>query len=208
MPSITIRSFAEMMSLPAHAQVRILTDQKYPRTAPASYRTPYYRQAQLAIRGYFAAGNTTASLAQAKRLIAASSAQPSRRDNNIRAINEFAASAHASRRLTPQRSPRGLSRDLAGLELRLSFDLVADDSGSTKYIFYNLKSIATGRDLARTTLELGHWVLSAQRGAAIKDLEFVDLPDNKVYVLKSTRAGTLKIAAKNAQIITTLWPTI
>ena len=36
---------AEMLELPAHAQARILREQKYPKQAPQVFRTPYYQPA-------------------------------------------------------------------------------------------------------------------------------------------------------------------
>lgn len=45
MPSLSVRAMAEMLELPAHAQARILREQKYPKQAPQVFRTPYYQPA-------------------------------------------------------------------------------------------------------------------------------------------------------------------
>jgi hypothetical protein len=42
MPELTVRSFAELVHLPAYEQSRILYEQKYPRQAPQTFKSPYY----------------------------------------------------------------------------------------------------------------------------------------------------------------------
>ena len=41
MPRISVRSFAEMLSLPAYEQLRVLYEQKYPKKEPQTFKIPY-----------------------------------------------------------------------------------------------------------------------------------------------------------------------
>lgn len=96
-PSLTVRSFAEMLSLPAYAQARILTEQKYPKQAPQVFRTPYYQYAMTGIRSYYKAGNDPAQLALAASKIEA--LKEARRDHNLRILNSFKASELSGRKI-------------------------------------------------------------------------------------------------------------
>jgi len=127
MPSLTIRSFAELLNLPAHAQARILTEQKYPKQGPQSFKTPYHQQALSGIRSFYRTGNDSGQLALAASRIEAFK-QEAKRDNNLRILSSFAQSGLATRKiqLSGAKHLKFTSQDVV---LRVSPDLWGDENG-------------------------------------------------------------------------------
>jgi hypothetical protein len=207
MPSLTIRSFAELLNLPAHAQVKILTEQKYPKKGPQSFKTPYYQQALTGIRGFYKKGGDAEQLTLAKSRIEQFT-QESKRDNNLRIINSFVESDLPKRQLQVG-SVKHLTFNIQEIALRFSPDLNGNEGGSERYILLHYRSQPLNAELARTTLELVHWGLECG-GAPVstKHLEYVDLFAGTTYSIAKRRVSTIAAAEQNLKIISTLWPSL
>jgi hypothetical protein len=207
MPSLTVRALAEMLNLPAHAQARILSEQKHPKNAPQVFRAPYYQQALVGIRSYYKGGKDLSKIALAAAKCEAFK-QESKRDHNLRVLNSFKASELAARTLVL--APKKVIRLTQGnVELKLTPDLEAMENGQPRALFLNLRGQAMDPELARVTLEIAHWVLEKnQLPAAADNLEYVDLFKGHRYVLGKRRASTIKAVTQNFKIIETLWPTL
>lgn len=207
MPSLTVRSLAEMLNLPAHAQARILSEQKYPKNAPQSFRTPYYQQALTGIRSYYKGGKDPSRLA-----IAAAKCetfkQESKRDHNLRVLNSFKASELSARSLILE--PKQVIRLKEGsVELKLTPDLEAMEEGVPRAVFLNLRGQVLDPELARVTLEIAHWVLEKnQLPVTSNRLEYFDLYKGQRHLLGKRRASTIKAVTDTFKIIETLWPTL
>ena len=207
-PRLTVRAFAELLALPAYAQLRILEEQKYPRNEPQSFKLPYYSPALTAIREFYRAQNDPLVLAKARQTMA-NIKLPSKRSNNLRVVNQFEGSKEAVRLLTP-RSLFSRTAILGNTTLSVKFDLVAEESGKPRLILYNCRQSAIERDIARMTLELSHWVLAQTGGAAdIRRLQFVDLAaSTRLHSQAVLRTATIRKAQQNARVIEALWDTI
>jgi len=207
MPSLTIRSFAELLNLPAHAQVRILSEQKYPKQGSQSFKTPYYQQALRGIRSFYKAGRNSEQLALAAARIEAFT-QESKRDNNLRIINSFKQSDLSKRNLQIG-SVKRLAITAQDVVLRFSPDLSGDESGTERFILLHCRALPLDPELARTTLELVHWGLECGgEEASTKQLEYVDLFTGKTHSIGKRRISTITAAKQNLKIIQTLWPTL
>lgn len=207
MPSLTIRSFAELLNLPAHAQARILTEQKYPKQGPQSFKTPYYQQAISGIRAYYKAGNDFGQLALAASKIEAFK-QESKRDHNLRILNSFKQSDLPGRKLHVAKTQH-VTFKAEDVDLRFSPDLSGAESGTDRYLLLHYRAQPLHQELARTTLELAHWALeSAGSAASPKQIEYVDLFTGVVHTIAKRRVSTISAAEQNLKIIKTLWPTL
>jgi hypothetical protein len=206
-PSLTVRSFAEMLNLPAYTQARILTEQKHPKQAPQVFRTPYYQYALTGIRSYYKADNDPAQLALAAAKVEALK-KDARRDHNLRILNSFKLSDMRLRqfKLAPSKT---VAHTIADIELRLSPDLRGVADGKELITFLNLRAQPLDTDLARTTIELAHWLLE-KHGVEIplKRIEFVDLFKGTTHTISKRRATTITAATQNLKIIQTLWPSL
>lgn len=198
---------AEMLQLPAHAQVRILTEQKYPKQIPRVFRTPYYQPALTGIRRYFRAGNDKAELAAAKANIMLLSRE-SKRDQNSRVLDGFARSTLSKRKLLLQTNS-GIKAQVGAVELRLGPDLRVLENGLEEYIYLNCRAQALDPGVAIRTAEIAHWVLE-QSGVRmpIGQIEYVDLFTGNSHATTKRRAATTKALTQNFKIIETLWPTL
>lgn len=207
MPSLTVRSLAEMLDLPAHAQARILTEQKYPKQGPQVFKTPYYQQAIAGIRAFYKAGNDDAQLALAATRIETFK-QDAKRDNNLRILSSFRQSELSARKLQVGASKRW-TFNVQGVELRFSPDVNYKEAGSERILMLHYRAQPLDAGLARTTLELAHWAL---HGAGLpidaKRLEYFDLFSIKSHSMAKPRASTIKAAEQNLKIIQALWPTL
>jgi len=94
-PALTVRAFAELLSLPAYEYLRILHEQKYPRQQPQVFRTPFYLPALSGIRQYYRSGNDRAALVPARQAIALLGLE-SRREHNTRVLDQFERSTQSS----------------------------------------------------------------------------------------------------------------
>jgi hypothetical protein len=207
MPSLTVRSMAEMLNLPAHAQARILSEQKHPKQAPQVFRTPYYQQALAGIRQYYKAGRDHSKLTLAA-LKCEEFEQESKRDHNLRVLNSFKASELAARDLLL--TAKNLTKlALNNVELRLMPDLAATEGGKPRIVFLNFRGHALDPEVARLTLEIADWVFEKnQIPIGTKNLEYVDLFKGKAYAIAKRRASTIKAVTQNFKIIEALWPTL
>lgn len=207
MPKLSARALSELIGLPAYEQVRILAEQKYPRRQPQSFRIPYYATALKGIRDYFKAGRTQAALLDAKRR--AMRIQPeSRRNHNLRVLDLFKDSDQSKRLLSPI-PLTNYNTILGSLELTLRFDLVGNERRRVRRILYNTRVAPIGEEIARTTLDVAHWVMEKTGDhTQMQDLQYVDLPTGEVYSWTRRRKTTIRKIRRNVQIIDTLWPTI
>lgn len=208
MPSMSVRSFAELLALPMYEQVRILEEQKFPRRGNAQFKIPYYSGALKAIRRFYRQGNDHQVLLSAVGIIQAGGGLDHKKNHNIRVINSFMGNPVSNRHLTIQSNQRRLA-NFQGVEIRLHFDVSALENGIQKFMFINFRSAPITEDTARTTLELSKWILD-QNGlpANMTSLEFLDLCTGVSYRFQRTRKRTLDIANETAGHIQTLWPTI
>lgn len=207
MPSLTIRSFAELLNLPAHVQARLLTEQKYPKQGPPAFKTPYYQKASLGIRAYYKAGNDLAQITIAKAGIEGLK-QDAKRDNNLRVLGSFVASGLAKRALQVGKATH-LSMQWQDVQLRFSPDLHGNENGAERLMLLNYRAQPLDPDLARTTLELAHWALEyAGSPKTFKQLEYVDLFTNQSFTISKRRTTTVSAAEQNLKIIQAIWPTL
>lgn len=209
-PSLTVRSFAEMIHLPAYEQMRILAEQKYPADEPARHRVPYYCEAKAAIRRFYRHDNDPRIVDDVQRHLQARRKMTSRARaaHNSRVLDAFIHSPEAHRRL--EVCPFGTrKRSLHGVDLRLTFDLVADEKGKVKFKYYNMRVEEMDEELIRSTLELSSHLMAAEKIAhRFCDLEYFDFESGKLYRWSRPRKRTLQRAANNADLVKTLWPTL
>jgi len=208
MPSLSVRALAELMALPGYEQYRVLYDQKYPKRQPGVFRAPYYSPALRGIRAFYASGNSLTEI-EAVRLGLGSVGNAVRRGHNERVLASFVDSPQSARNLSPLRNPR-LSTSVGDTDVRVNFDLVASDGSVTRRMFYNMRAVPLEENLARTTIEVAHWLLgSCGIRAGIDQLEYVDLAnDGMAHVCKKGRASTVKRAEQTLKVVEALWPTI
>jgi len=207
MPSLTVRAFAELLELPAHRQARILTEQKYPKQGPQSFKAPYYQQALTGIRAFFRAGNDMSQLALAAARIEGFR-QESKRDNNLRVLNGFRSSELAARRLAlgPARRVRVEAHDV---QLRFSPDLAGQIDRAERFILLHCRAGPLNPELARTTLELSHWVLErAGQVPPLDQLEYIDLQGGNSYSISGRRVETIEAAEQALVQIKEIWEEI
>jgi hypothetical protein len=207
MPRLTTRAMAELLRLPAYAQIRILTEQKYPRQGPQAFRTPFYSPALAGIRDFYRLDNDGRALARARQAIA-QLRLPSRRLNNDRVLDAFEASDQYTRVLEPQ-PRRGLAATIGDVEIRLSLDLQATQDDEPLMLYYNCRAAAVDADTARTTLEIAKWVLD-ENGVPVprSALEYVDFSGRRVFRLTRPRGATVRQLRATARVIEALWGTI
>lgn len=207
MPRLTVRAFAELMSMRAYEYDRILHEQKYPTQQPQMFRTPYYSPALSAIREYYRQGNDRAVLAAARQQIAQLRLD-SRRDNNSRVLDAFEHGRQARRALTVLTNPR-TSVSVGAVDLRLSLDLFGEERDNPRPIYYNCRTTELDVDVARLTLEIAHWVLErAGIQVPVRTLEYVDLTSNRVHRIGQRRQRTINRMRGAARVIEALWPTV
>lgn len=207
MPSLTVRSFAEMLGLPAHAQARILTEQKYPKQGPQAFKTPYYQQSLAGIRAFYKAGNDEAQLAQAAKRIEGFS-QNAKRDNNLRILGSFRQSELFLRKLQVD-AIKHLTFTTKGVDLRFSPDVSYTENGDQRMLLLHYRAQPLDPELARTTLELAHWALNgAGMPVEAKRLEYFDLFSVKSFSIERCRTTTVRAAEQNVKIIQALWQSI
>jgi hypothetical protein len=198
---------AEMLRLPAHAQSRILSEQKNPKAAPNSFKTPYYAKALTGLRQYFEGRNDPKALVAAKNKIE-SIGQLSKRTNNIRVLDKFQENSIAARTFIPEANTRH-SALLGSVLIKLSPDLQGTENGIQRVLYFHCRGEKLDEEVARTTIEIGHWVLEENKIALDpKQIEFIDLFSGKIHQTKTRRNQTIKQMRENARIIEILWPTL
>jgi len=207
MPSLSVRSLAEMLNLPAHAQARILAEQKHPKQAPQVFRTPYYQQSLAAIRAFYRSGNQKSELLEFEAKMEGIK-QEARRENNLRVLRSFRNSDFAGRTIELLVN-KSIKHHIGDVELRLSPDLTGVESGKAKVLFLNFRSQVLDPELARSTIEITHWLLEkAGQERPLKSIQYVDLYEEKTFEISKRRASTVKAVSENLKIIEALWPTL
>jgi hypothetical protein len=205
---LTVRSFAELLHLPAHAQVRILNEQKYPRREPQVFKVPFYQVAVTGIRDYYISEGDPRRLAAAK-LKAGHLRPPQKRTSNERAIRAFERGSQSRRRILPTPSHTYRAQLPRDIELRVRFDIEGIENGRPQHILYNLRNVPVDPDVAATALHIAYWVLGENAVVApIRTLQFVDLLTDDTYSVSRQSQRTLRLMQENAQIIEALWATL
>ena len=207
MPSLTVKATAEMLKLPAHAQARILVEQKYPKKGTQVFRTPYYKAALNGISSYFRNDNNTSKIALARSKIKNLNPE-SKRINNNRVLDHFQKSKLAKRKLELITNSR-ISAEVNTVEFRLSADFRALEDEQIIVLYTNCRAHVLDPEVARLTLEIAHWVM-VQQGDNLKlsQFEYFDLFSNVSYVFNKRRIKTIQALEQNAKIIEALWPTL
>lgn len=207
MPTLTAKAAAELLQLPGYEQLRILTEQKYPRREPNSYRTPFYRAALAAISSFYRRGNDVAIIAAAKHSTVDLKPR-SKRTNNARVLRAFERSTQFERQLTV-RPKKDFEADIEGVTVRLAADLLALEDGEPKVFFYNCRSVAIPSELARTTLEIAHWIFEENDSKLpMSAFEYIDFIDQEVHTVARRRKTTITRLRNNAQVIKALWDAV
>lgn len=207
MPRLTARAMAELLKLSMYEQVRILHEQKYPKQQPQKFRIPFYSPALSGIRAYYHGNNDPNAISHVRQVIS-NLRLDSRRINNHRVLDSFEGSRQYNRKLLPRNNP-SIVASVSQLELRLSLDLRAEENENDRFIYYNCRAAALDENIARSTIEIAHWILE-ENGllVPIKAIEFVDLYSNQIHKASRRRPSTIKAVKENARIIRALWPTI
>lgn len=207
MPKLTVKAAAELLNLPAYAQTRVLADQKYPRQGPQVFKTPYYQQALSGIRNYFLMGNNKKALNNALSKIE-SIGQESRKQHNKRVIESFCGNDLYSREFELQKNKRHIAT-IGTVEFKLTPDLQVLEKDEPRVILLHLKAQKLESELARTTLELAHWVYEQEGHVmSMSQMEYVDLFSNVTHVFKSRRPSTIKNTISNVHVIEAIWESL
>jgi hypothetical protein len=180
---------AELISLPAYEQLRVLTEQKYPKQTPQSFRTPFYAPALTAIREYYRKDRDPAVIAQAKNDLGQLGLK-ARIENNLRVLASFEKGEQAKRAIVPVTNPR-IRAAVGSLELKLSADMRGTESKSQRITFYNCRTAPIEQGIAESALNLADWVFKQnEEELPIRSFEFVDLywnsPDSPDSSLRCT----------------------
>lgn len=208
MPDLTVRALGEMLHLPLYEQMRILAEQKYPRQVPAVFRVPFYGPALAAIREYYRRNNDPGVLASAIAALRESGALPVKIDHNVAVLERFGQGRQRQRALRIHPPSRSVV-SLAGLDVRFTPDLLAEEDGRRRYILYNFRAVDPTPEISRTILELACYVASTD-GLECQphDVEFVSVRSDRVQRIAQIRRTTLARARQNARAILQLWPGI
>jgi hypothetical protein len=141
-PSLTLKSFAEILELPLYEYTRILREQKYPNTEPAVFRVPFS-----GIRRFYKSGNKNQELLAAIAKVHASPSIEARKINNVRVLQAFQKSPEAKRQLSPVTASH-LRWTYTGIELKNTPELMALEQQREKYISYNFRQQPLPDDIA------------------------------------------------------------
>jgi hypothetical protein len=207
MPRLSTKAAAELLNIPAYEPLRILTEQKYPKQQPQVFRTPFYQPALRAIRDFYKTGNEPAVIAEARAIIDRLSLE-SRRRNNHRVLDSFEQSSEYMRALTVRPNKR-FNASVGAVEIKLSPDLLAHEDGQGRVLYYNFRAAGVEPQLARTTIEIAHWILEENgHEIPIRTIEYVDLTNGRRLRTRTRRATTLRRLRANARVIEALWDSI
>ena len=209
MPKLTVKSYAEMMHLPAYSQMRILTEQKYPDDDLNIWRMPFYKHSLDTIKLYHLNSNDTKILSAGIHDCINLAPKP-KKDNNKRVLQDYRNSPHASRNLGfISKKKTYKAHPKQNIELKLTFDLEAIENKKPKRIFFNFRNIAIDPDIAKDTIQIAHWVLcKTDPSSNIKDIEFIDLCEGIVYKANTVSTKSLSRFMSNAKVVEALWATI
>jgi hypothetical protein len=182
----------------------VLRDQKYPAGDPQKFRTPYYQGSIAAIRQYYAGVNDTKILAHWRNKLL-SIKNEARRANNVRALDVFAASSLAKRKLTPKTNKRYLAT-INGVAISLSADMQATQSGVFHIVYFHCRAVPLDLSIADMIANVANLVLDAN-GVIVTpmQIEVMDLCVGKSLRASAWNASTQKSLAARAQAISQLW---
>lgn len=207
MARLTARAAAEMLNLPAYEQLRILHEQKHPKQQPQSFRAPFYLPTLSAIRNFYRSGRNFGVLKDACADIARLGLE-ARRENNLRALSQFETSDQCKRALEVATNSPALA-SIGAVEVRLSADMRAIENDKPKVVFYTCRGVALDAEIARKTLEIGHWILeTVGEELPPQAFEFVDLQTKKVYRLTRPSPSTIRLLRLNARAIEAMRPNV
>lgn len=207
MARITVKAFAELMNAPGYSQLRILSEQKYPRRAPALYQVPYYAATMRAIRQYYRHGGDLGRIDKAIIDLQAANPNP-KRANNVRALQAFRSGSQIHRRGTVRPIKRRSFR-FGVVEIRVSPDIIIEESKGLRYLLYNFKQYDPADEIIRTTLELVYYILHESGvQCRLNDCEYMCLQSDRTIRHTRFRNRTLERAMQTAQMVATLWDSL
>ena len=209
MPSLSTRSYAELINLPAYEQIRILHEQKYPKANDGLFKMPYYSTALSGIRQFYKGGNDKSALKDALDKAAVLKG-PGKSTHNSRVLNLFINSSASSRSLTNLKLTINLTYDLGSdVSIRLKFDVEGDERGRRKYIFFNCRDAPLEPQIATDALSIACWILQ-KNGVKLRqgDVEFYDLKSGAHLTISKTSQKSITKMKNNVQVIASLWPNV
>jgi hypothetical protein len=210
MPTLTVRSFAEMINLPMYSQYKILNEQKYPKDEANIYKIPYYKSSLEIIKKYYKSDNQKVIITNWLETDTFKLKPESKRINNIRVVNSFSSSPHSKRKLQIVNRYQSLCGfPKKEVELKLHFDIEAIEKDKHIYQFYNFRNTAIDEKIAKDTIYLAYWIIEQnQIKCSINQIEFVDLVGNSIYKVSRQSIKTIETMHNNANVVATLWDSI
>ncbi|PQO42041.1 hypothetical protein [Blastopirellula marina] len=210
MPELTIKALAEFSTKPIADQMRILAEQKRPSAGAAQFKAPYYMPTRNAVRRYYRLSNNPAILNDAITRLNAKNIVEHKRENNVRAINDFRSHPSFAKRTFAGNTVETHRLVHEDIELRLHPDIDAIEGNDHKYILINYTIAPSDPEIVRRTLELMFWLLSeSDITLSPKDCEYFDLRTGNVITNKrAPRTTVLRNVRQNLQVINQLWPII
>ena len=204
---LTVKSVADILIHPKSNVTAVLKEQKYPSADPQKFRTPYYQRAIAGIRQYYANGNDATVLIHWRNQLL-SIKNPTRRANNLRALDVFAASPLAKRKLAPIPNKR-YSAVASGVVISLSADMQATQSAQLQIVYFHCRAVPLDPVEADMIANVAHWVLQAN-GITVSptQVEIMDLCVGQSLKASAWHASTGKAVTARAQTISQLWSQI
>lgn len=207
MPTLNAKTFAELLQLPAYAQLRVLQEHKYPKKTPGMFKAPYYQAAINGIKRFYKGGNDETALAAARER-ADEIKLDVRRRHNHRVIDAFEDSDEVERSLKLRPDPE-FSVDVGGVQLRLAPSLLVHEGDQPKVVYYNLRAAPIDPDVARMTAEIGHFILEQNDARLpLRHIEVVDFKGAAKMTWKRRRKKTIEKMEANGPLLALLWESI
>ena len=95
------------------------------------------------------------------------------------------------------------------VDFRLSLDLLGDEKGQLRRIYYNFRSTPIEAAVAKAALDIASWVLEeAGFIVPMRQLEYVDFAGGRVVKHGARSAQTIRRLRANARIIEAIWPAL
>ena len=210
MPSLTVRSFAEMINLPMYAQYRILQEQKYPDEGASPFKIPYYKPSLDIMKDFYNSGNDEVVISNWLENRTQQIRPISRKENNIRVLKTFITSPISRRKLQIKNRKYSLSSyPKEEVELKLFFDIEAIEEGKSIYQFYNFRITAIEPKIAKDTIYIAYWIMQKNHiKCDIAQIEFIDLVSNIIYKVKRQSSRTIANMMNNSDLVKAIWNSI
>jgi hypothetical protein len=210
MPSLTVRSFAEMIHLPMYAQYRILHEQKYPNDEPSAFKIPFYKPSIEIIKQYYQNNNDKSIITNWLQYSAPLLRPESKRINNIRVATTFLKSQQSRRHFEIQkRRDTIIAYPKQDVALKLYFDIEAVENNNRIYQFYNVRNTPIDENIAKDTLFLAYWIMEQNDySCSIQQLEFIDFVGDNIYKVSRKSKKAIINMYNNATIIEAIWNSI